>query len=163
VLYHCHRSHVVLDDKVRQGVSFRKLAREQSFSLLELTPVYIHAIDPIWWLWPKLTFPRYCTWFARQTETETMIMSLSAKWSLKPGVKVSMPSYGWSLGRFGGSAIGTSTIGRPWCRWPSRWQSSTRPGLGHARASSRLLASWASGLWVLCSAFLFFMLSSLFV
>jgi hypothetical protein len=33
--------------------------------------------------------------------------------SLKPGVKVSMPSSGWSLGRFGGSAIGASTIGRP--------------------------------------------------
>jgi hypothetical protein len=76
--------------------------------------------------------------------------------SLKPDVKVSMPSSGWSLGRFGGSAIGASTLGRPWCRWPSRRQSSTRPWLGHVLASTRSLASLDSGLWVLCSAFLLF-------
>jgi hypothetical protein len=33
--------------------------------------------------------------------------------SLKPGIKVSMPSSSWSLGRFGRSAIGASMIGRP--------------------------------------------------
>jgi hypothetical protein len=34
-------------------------------------------------------------------------------WSLKPDEKVSMPLSGWSLGQFGGSAIGASTQGRP--------------------------------------------------
>jgi hypothetical protein len=34
-------------------------------------------------------------------------------WSLKPEEKVLIPLSGWSLGRFGGSAIGTLTTGKP--------------------------------------------------
>jgi hypothetical protein len=68
-------------------------------------------------------------------EPSSLVVLRPRSWLLNPGGRVSMPSFGWSLGRFGRNVTCAFTIGRCSCRWHLRQQSWTRPRPERVQAS----------------------------